>query len=132
MRLLLDTHALLWFLAGDEKLGGAARALVEDEENEVLVSAASLWEIAIKVSLGKLRMSGPFEEAFPSQLDSNEIRVLPILPRHLQRVVGLPFHHRDPFDRLLAAQAAADDLSLVSRDPVFDAYGVRRVWSPSP
>lgn len=132
MRLLLDTHALLWFLSGDERMEGDARALVEDEGNEVLVSAASLWEIAIKLSIGKLRMSVPFEKAFPSQLDANEIGVLPILPHHLQRVVGLPFHHRDPFDRLLAAQAAADDLSLLSRDPVFDTYGVRRLWSPRP
>ncbi|MBK9373962.1 MAG: type II toxin-antitoxin system VapC family toxin [Holophagales bacterium] len=128
MRLLLDTHALLWFLAGDEKLSGVARALVEDDGNEVLVSAGSLWEIAIKLSLGKLGMSVPFEEAFPAQLDANEIRILPILPAHLQRVVSLPFHHRDPFDRLLAAQAIAEGLPLVSRDAVFDAYGSRRLW----
>lgn len=128
MRLLLDTHTLLWFLSGDEKLPNPARTLVEDEENEVLVSAAGLWEIAIKVSLGKLRMSVPFEEAFPSQLDANEIRILPILPAHLQRVVSLPFHHRDPFDRLLAAQSLAEGAPLVSRDEVFDAYGLRRLW----
>lgn len=128
MRLLLDTHALLWFLAGDEKLSGVARALVEDDGNEVLVSAGSLWEIAIKLSLGKLGMSIPFEEAFPAQLDANEIRILPILPSHLQGVVSLPFHHRDPFDRLLAAQALAEGAPLVSRDEVFDAYDVRRLW----
>lgn len=128
MRLLLDTHALLWFLAGDEKLSGVARALVEDDGNEALVSAASLWEIAIKLSLGKLGMSIPFEEAFPSQLDANEIQILPILPSHLQRVVSLPFHHRDPFDRLLAAQSIAEGVPLVSRDEIFDTYGAPRLW----
>ena len=128
MKLLLDTHALLWFLAGEEKLSGVARALIEDKGNEVLVSSGSLWEIAIKVSLGKLGMSVPFEDAFPSLLDANEIRILQISPGHLRKVVALPFHHRDPFDRLLAAQAIADELSIVSRDPAFDAYGVRRLW----
>lgn len=92
------------------------------------MSAASLWEIAIKVSLGKLGMSIAFEEAFPAQLDANEIRILPILPAHLQHVVSLPFHHRDPFDRLLAAQAIAEGLPFVSRDALFDAYGLRRLW----
>lgn len=104
-----------------------ARALVEDDGNEVLFSAGSLWEIAIKLSLGKLGMSVPFEEAFPAQLEANEIRILPILPAHLQRVVSLPFHHRDPFDRLLAAQSIAEGVPLVSRDEVFDGYGVPRL-----
>jgi PIN domain nuclease of toxin-antitoxin system len=128
VRLLLDTHTLLWFLAGDSKLSGTARALVEDDGNDILVSVGTLWEIAIKVSLGKLGMSRPFEEVFPAQLDANEILVLPISTTHLQRVVSLPFHHRDPFDRLLAAQAMSEEVPLVSRDPAFDAYGLQRLW----
>lgn len=128
MRLLLDTHTLLWFLAGDPKLSGAARGLVEDDGNEVLVSVGTLWEIAIKVSLGKLGMSMPFEEFFPAQLDENGILVLSIATAHLQKVASLPFHHRDPFDRLLVAQAMSEEIPLVSRDAAFDAYGLRRLW----
>jgi PIN domain nuclease of toxin-antitoxin system len=128
VRILLDTHAVLWFLSGDARLSGAARSAIEDLDNERLCSIASLWEIAIKTSLGKLPLAKDFAVIFPSELLDNDIQLLPISPGHLHRVATLPFHHRDPFDRLLVAQAMMDDLVLVSRDSLLDAYGVQRYW----
>ena len=124
MRLLLDTQALLWFLNGSERLQEAARNLILEEDNEVLVSAASLWEIAIKASVGKLELRRPFRELFPDQLSSNGIDVLPIMPEHLSGLVNLPFHHRDPFDRLIIAQAISEHLPIVTSDPTFQQYPV--------
>ena len=129
MRLLLDTHTFLWFLSGDPKLSDHARGLIEEPENERNVSVASLWEIAIKISIGKLEVSGTFAEVFPPQIESNAIRVLPIEPEHLDIVSRLPFHHRDPFDRLILAQSIAEDLPILSRDPEFDSYAVERIWT---
>ena len=128
MRLLLDTHAFLWFIAGDSKLSATARAAIEDPGNEKLVSAGSLWEIAIKISLGKLTLAEPFGVIIPRELARNGFAILPIQPTHADRISRMPFHHRDPFDRLLIAQAQEESLELVSLDPQFDAYGVRRIW----
>ncbi|HEX8671487.1 MAG TPA: type II toxin-antitoxin system VapC family toxin [Longimicrobium sp.] len=128
MRLLLDTHTVLWFLEGNPRLSRTARDLIEDLSNERLFSAAGAWEIAIKVSLGKLELHVPYERLVPGQLLANGIALLPLLPEHLTGVLALPFHHRDPFDRMLVAQAFAEEAVLVSADPVLDAYGVRRVW----
>jgi PIN domain nuclease of toxin-antitoxin system len=128
MRLLLDTHAFLWFISGDEHLSAQARGLIEDETNDVVLSVASRWEMAIKVSLGKLNLSSPFESLIPEQLASNAIDVLPIIFAHTARVAMLPFHHRDPFDRLLIAQSLVERMPLVSNEALFDAYGVQRVW----
>ena len=128
MRLLLDTHAFLWFIMGDRHLSATARALIENLANERWLSVGSLWEIAIKVSLGKLTLSSPFEVLFPAQLDRNDVQLLGITAQHTQVVAGLPFHHRDPFDRLLVAQCRVEGLALVSADHAFDAYGVQRIW----
>lgn len=128
MRFLLDTHTFLWFVTGDEQLGGRARAILEDIENEILLSVASLWEIAIKVSLGKLILHRPFSELVPHELLSNEIGFLPIDPRHLIVLVDLPFHHRDPFDRLLIAQAISEGLPVLSGDEAFRDYSIQVVW----
>ncbi|SRR6266404_1402361 len=103
MRLLLDTHTFLWFFIGDNTLSRTARTLIEDESNEKFFSIASLWEIAIKVSIGKLTLTAPFDDIFPDQLAKNGIDVLTITPAHASAVTNLPFHHRDPFDRLLIA-----------------------------
>jgi PIN domain nuclease of toxin-antitoxin system len=128
MRLLLDTHTLLWFLADAPDLSPPAREALVDAGNEALVSVASLWEIAIKLSLGKLELLRPFDEVIPAELDRNAISVVPILPAHLQRLIRLPFHHRDPFDRLIAAQSLVEDTTLLSRDPVFNDYGCKIRW----
>ena len=128
MKYLLDTHTLLWFLAGDASLSGKAVQLIENEDNQICVSTASLWEIAIKSSLGKLALAAPLESLFTVQLPDNNIQVLTIDTAHLLCIHSLPFHHRDPFDRLLAAQSLVEKIPLVSKDVVMDAYGVQRIW----
>ena len=128
MRYLLDTHSLIWFIEGDAKLSVRARQLIDDEANELFVSVASLWEMAIKFSIGKLNLGRPFAELFPEQLVDNSIEMLGVTVDHLWAVCELPFHHRDPFDRLLIAQAVVERLPIVSADVIFDRYGVRREW----
>lgn len=125
---LLDTHSFLWFIAGDEKLSRLARSLMTEGDVKLFLSSASLWEIAIKVSVGKLILSAPFAELLPEQLAVNEVDILPIELSDLAVLVQLPFHHRDPFDRLLAAQSLANSLPLISGDTIFDKYQVIRVW----
>ncbi len=129
MRFLIDTHALIWFIIGDKRLSPQARQLIETPENERLVSIVSLWEIALKMSLGKLSIGATFDELVPQQLIKNDMTLLPIEIRHLSQVAQLPFYHRDPFDRLLIAQSISDDLPLISRDPQFDAYPIERLWA---
>ena len=128
MNLLLDTHAFLWFIAGNTSLSRKARVAIEDENNRILLSVASLWEIAIKVSLGKIKLSEPFGTLVPEQLTTNGIELLDISVEHTALVATMPFHHHDPFDRLIAAQARVEDLTLISTDEVFDIYEVTRLW----
>lgn len=128
MKLLLDTHAFLWFVLADAKLSPTALALIQDPQNDLLISPASVWEIAIKVSLGKYSMPVPFADFFENQLSLNSIELLPITIRHAQTVSQQPFHHWDPFDRLLVGQALADQLPIVSADAALDAYGIQRKW----
>lgn len=128
MRLLLDTHAFLWFIDGSPHCSAKARALIEDVSNQRFLSLANLWEMAIKASLGKLRLAQPFETLIPQQLRLNGIELLSIEFRHTVLVAALPFHHRDPFDRLLVAQATAEQMPIVSGDTAFDAYAVTRLW----
>jgi PIN domain nuclease of toxin-antitoxin system len=127
MKLLLDTHALLWFIAGSASLSASARSLIEDAANEKFVSIASIWETAIKASVGKMTLSAPFNSLFPHQLQINGFDLLPIKVEHASIITTLPFHHRDPFDRLLIAQAIEEKLSLVSVDDIFDEYGITRL-----
>ena len=122
MKLLLDTHVFLWFIMGSPLLSGENRALIEDEKNRKFISVASLWEIAIKSSMGKLGLSAPFDQLIPQQLSLNGFELLQIEISHLAAVTTLPFHHRDPFDRLLIAQALAENMPIVSSDSAFDVY----------
>ncbi len=128
MKLLLDTQALLWFLEGSARLSSRARQTIEDLGNERLFSMACAWEIAIKVSLGKLHLHVPFSDLLPRQVQANAIELLPIRPARVAEVIGLPFHHRDPFDRMVAAQARVEGAVVVSSDPLLDAYGTVRIW----
>ena|SRR5205807_1327045 len=128
MTVLLDAHAFLWFIVGDKRLSVVARSLIEESANKSFVSAATLWEIAIKTSLGRLILTAPFEEVITEQVRINGFQILPIEAEHLKRLVDLPFHHRDPFDRLLIAQAMAEEIAIVSIDSALDAYEVKRLW----
>jgi PIN domain nuclease of toxin-antitoxin system len=128
LRLLLDTHAFLWWLDGDPLLSAAARAAVGDEANLVYVSAASAWEIATKHRLGKLPGAGAVAADIAGCVEGQGFAELPISLRHGDRAGALPGPHRDPFDRMLIAQALIEDLALVSNETAFDAYGARRLW----
>lgn len=128
MNVLLDTHTLLWFITDDPRLSQTALELIDDPSNDKFVSIVSIWEIAIKVSTGKITLTAPFDELFPHQLQINGFDLLPVKIGHTSFVTSLPFHHRDPFDRLLAAQSLTEGMSLVSIDDVFDDYDVTRLW----
>lgn len=128
MRLLLDTHALLCWLAGDGQLSLRARRAIADRRHDVLVSAASAWEVATKHRLGKLPMAGPLAVDFGGEVRRQGFQPLAISMAHAQVAGALPNHHRDPFDRVLVAQAREERLALVSNEAVFDDYGVPRVW----
>jgi PIN domain nuclease of toxin-antitoxin system len=128
MILLLDTCALLWFLSDDPQLSATAKAAIEDPANVRWVSPISLLEIALKVRIGKLPSQRPFGALFPAELVTNDIQLLPIEARHIEPLTTMPFHHNDPFDRLIAATSLVDNLRLVSPDAVLDAYGVTRLW----
>ena len=125
MRLLLDTHTLLWFLNGSSRLSVPAREAICDLTNHRFVSTASLWEVAIKTSLGKLTLATSFEEMIEKEIDLNDINVLPIEGHHLITMAKLAFpanDHRDPFDRMIVAQAARNNLALVTRDTAIREY----------
>lgn len=128
MRLLLDTHALLWWLAGDSSLSPAAQAAIADEANSVLVSAASVWEITTKYRLGKLPGCAAIAADLEGAIRDQGFEPLAIALRHGQLAGALPGPHRDPFDRMLIAQALLENLVLVSNEQPFDAYGVGRLW----
>jgi PIN domain nuclease of toxin-antitoxin system len=144
MKVLLDTHAFLWYVLDDPQLSTAARAAIEGQPTtvppnpiraalrpelpEVFVSPASYWEIAIKISLKKYTLTVPYEAFWRHGIEDNDFRLLPIEIAHAGALVDMPFHHKDPFDRLLVAQAKVENIPLVSNDPALDAYAVTRIW----
>lgn len=128
MKLLLDTHAALWFWWDDPRLSTSAHQAISNSDHGVLVSIASLWEIAIKSALGKLQLGQPFLEFTRYHLHINEFEILPIQDEHLHVTLNLPLYHRDPFDRLLVAQAIHEKAVLVSRDKELSRYGVHCLW----
>lgn len=124
MRILLDTQVWLWMLMAPDRFSDDARARLERSETELLLSAASTWEISIKVGLGKLELPDAPERAIPAMMDRTRVEALPISVSHTLRVASLPMHHRDPFDRLLVAQAQLEDVPVMTADPVLARYDV--------
>ncbi len=128
MRLLLDTHTLIWWVTGDPSLPNSARRRIAQSQEAVIVSAVSAWEIAIKLSLGRLPAAGDLVSDFEGSLRLDGFQALSITPQHAIRAGLLSGPHKDPFDRMLVAQAQAENLALVSNDRIFDHYGVKRFW----
>jgi PIN domain nuclease of toxin-antitoxin system len=128
MRLLLDTQAFLWFVTDDPHLSARAKALIEDPANERYLSVASAWEIAIKVSIGKMTLTRPVVPFLTQHLAVNSVTLMPIELAHLGEVATLPRHHGDPFDRLIVSQGLAEGMPIVSSDAALDRYGVVRHW----
>jgi PIN domain nuclease of toxin-antitoxin system len=128
MKLLLDTHAFIWSFAEPEKLSPKALALLVDGDNDLVLSVASVWEMQIKIQSGRLRFTVPLKELVESQRQTNGVQVLPVEMEHVLALDALPTLHKDPFDRLLVAQANVEGAFLVSRDPVFSGYPVKLLW----
>jgi PIN domain nuclease of toxin-antitoxin system len=128
MKVLLDTHAFLWWITDDDRLGQRARKVIADGSHDVFFSAASAWEIAVKAGLGRLRVTDDLERFIPAQVSANGFHVMPVHLHHALAVRALPEHHRDPFDRLLIAQAMRESLVLLSGDPEVRRYPIKVVW----
>ncbi|CAD5913671.1 type II toxin-antitoxin system VapC family toxin [Planktothrix agardhii] len=126
MTFLLDTHAFLWYLTADHNLGSKAKEVI-DTKTDLYFSIASLWEMSIKINIGKLQLDRPFED-ISKELQYLNVQILPITVKDTKFYANLPLHHRDPFDRILVAQAMNHSLILISRDPAFDNYPIQRLW----
>lgn len=128
MKLLLDTQAFLWLIGDMPSASEKGKELFLDDKNNLYISLASIWEIAIKLSIGKLLLKQPLEKFLPAQLQENTIHLLEIHFSHIVKVAKLPFYHRDPFDRLIISQALTEKMPIISSDTAFDEYGVKRLW----
>lgn len=128
MKVLLDTHTFLWFVLNSSQLSQNARQVLEDSNTDVFISPASYWEMAIKVRKGKLELLCSYDEFMKNGIVGNDFEILPVSVSHTSQLTTLPEHHRDPFDRLIIAQAIVESLPLVGNDAAFDDYGVNRIW----
>jgi PIN domain nuclease of toxin-antitoxin system len=128
MKLLLDTHVFIWWADSPERLSPAALAALEDEANELVLSVASVWELQIKIQLGRLRLHVPLKELVGIQRETNNLAVSPVTLTHVLALDTLPFHHNDPFDRLLIAQSIEEDLTLVTADSQLASYSVKLLY----
>ncbi|MEH2176720.1 type II toxin-antitoxin system VapC family toxin [Nostoc sp.] len=128
MQVLLDTHTLIWFFQGNKNFSEKMRLLIEDENNEKLISIVSVWEMSIKQSIGKLKFSLPIKTFIEQKLALNDFNLLNINLDHIDVITTLPLQHRDPFDRILIAQAMVEKIPIISVDTVFDAYSITRLW----
>ena len=128
MRYLLDTHALIWIVTEDQKLSKKAKRIYLDNSNEIYLSAASVWKMAIKISLKKLILEDKLSSFVDKHILGNNIGILNITADHALPLESLRYHHKDPFDRLIVAQCIQERLQLISKDPIFDSYEIRRVW----
>jgi len=128
VRVLLDTHTLIWAVDDPGRLPPAAVVTLQNPANQLMVSAATVWEVAIKTAIGKLSLSAPYRQWMTKALTDLGAAIVPVDVEYADRQAGLPFHHRDPFDRLLVAQALVESVPLVSGDAQFDLYGVMRIW----
>ncbi|NJL62433.1 MAG: type II toxin-antitoxin system VapC family toxin [Methylacidiphilales bacterium] len=124
MRVLLDTHTLIWFFQGSARFNEAMKILIEDQDNEKFISIVTVWEMSIKQSIGKLNFSSPIKTFIEQQLVLNDFNLLDIRLDHIDVITTLPLHHRDPFDRLLIAQATVEKIPIISVDTAFDAYSI--------
>ncbi len=124
----MDTHAFIWYTTDSSRLTATGRSLIDNGENDILLSTASVWEMAIEHSIGRLTFSMPFMESIEQQLAVNRIDIVEITFDHIEVVASLPLHHRDPFDRLIIAQSMAEQIPVLSRDAFFDACAIARVW----
>lgn len=127
--ILLDTHTFLWFILDDPQLSPKADQLISDPNNAIAISPVTYWEIAIKISIGKYSLPEPYEIFMDREISINDFKILPIQPKHTAVLIDLPFYHKDPFDRLLIAQASVEKIPIISNDQIFDQYPVQRIWS---
>ena len=127
MDLLLVTHTFIWFFNGDNNLPKHSRTLIENTTNKCFISIASIWEIAIKQSIGKLELAKKFNHIIDF-IDNNDITILPIIFKHTQELINLKFHHRDPFDRIIICQAIVENISIITKDENFHKYSINIIW----